>query len=308
MKNIFLLIILFFSLKVSSQSFDCGDSIIDIRDGKKYPTVLIGSQCWMQNNLNIGSQILITEGFLNNGIIEKKCAGNDTSNCEVYGGLYEYEEAMNWSFEIQGICPKGWHIPSVIEFQTLMDNLGGDSVAGIALKETGNNHWQTPNNGTNSSGFTGLPGGWANHTWSYYLTTGADFVTTDENKYFQLARYDSYGRLNSPSQYYLSFSIRCIYDSLILTEIPKFSKYNEYEKHFSELYPNPIIETSEIKVLQTLNDECYIEIYNSLGQILKKEKVHDNIQIKKSDFHTGLYFYRLFNKKGNIKTRKFEVY
>ena len=60
----------------------------------------------------------------------------------------------------EGICPSGWHIPSDEEFTELTDFLGGESVAGGKMKEAGYDHWYSPNEGaTNSSGWTGLPGG-----------------------------------------------------------------------------------------------------------------------------------------------------
>ena len=60
----------------------------------------------------------------------------------------------------EGICPSGWQIPSIEEWTQLSDFLGGGSVAGGKLKEAGYDHWNSPNEGaTNSSGWTGLPGG-----------------------------------------------------------------------------------------------------------------------------------------------------
>ncbi len=61
----------------------------------------------------------------------------------------------------RGLAPTGWHVPTNAEWATLSTTLGGDAVAGNAMKEAGETHWLTPNTGaTNSSGFTGLPGGY----------------------------------------------------------------------------------------------------------------------------------------------------
>ena len=61
---------------------------------------------------------------------------------------------------VQGICPTGWHLPTKNEYTTLINFLGGSDVAGGALKEAGEAHWNAPNTGaTNSSGFTSLPAG-----------------------------------------------------------------------------------------------------------------------------------------------------
>ena len=80
-------------------------------------------------------------------------AAKATTNYAAYGVLY------NWPAATQS-CPDGWHLPSDAEWTTLTDYLGGTSVAGGKLKETGTTHWYSPNTGaTNLSGFTALPGG-----------------------------------------------------------------------------------------------------------------------------------------------------
>lgn len=72
-----------------------------------------------------------------------------------YGALY------NWYAVNTGkLCPEGWHVPSKDEWIALMNYLGGKSVAGGKLKESGTAHWYTPNTGaTNETGFRALPGG-----------------------------------------------------------------------------------------------------------------------------------------------------
>jgi uncharacterized protein (TIGR02145 family) len=67
----------------------------------------------------------------------------------------------NWYAVYTGkLCPTGWHVPSDAEWTTLSTYLGGESVAGGKMKETGTAHWLSPNTGaTNESGFSGLPGG-----------------------------------------------------------------------------------------------------------------------------------------------------
>jgi uncharacterized protein (TIGR02145 family) len=74
---------------------------------------------------------------------------------DTYGIIY------NWHAVNTGkLCPKDWYIPSDAEWTILTDFLGGESVAGGKLKETGVIHWSSPNSGaTNETGFTALPGG-----------------------------------------------------------------------------------------------------------------------------------------------------
>jgi uncharacterized protein (TIGR02145 family) len=166
------------SLSVSSSTtVPCGYSFVDSRDGRVYNTVLIGTQCWMKENLNIGTRINILEDQTNNTIIEKHCPLDLEENCEIYGGLYQWDEYMNYSTSsntnpsgCQGICPTGWHIPSdaeLCEMETYIDptviceeiNWRGIN-AGGKMKEIGTSHWLSPNTGaSNLSGFTALPAG-----------------------------------------------------------------------------------------------------------------------------------------------------
>lgn len=130
--------------------FVCGQPLTDTRDNQVYPTVLIGEQCWMAKNLNVGTFIFGVGDQTNNYVIEKYCYQNITSNCTSYGGLYQWGEMMQYASASsgQGICPAGWHIPANQEFDTLIYQLGGYAVAGTALKVGGN------------SGFEGLLAGW----------------------------------------------------------------------------------------------------------------------------------------------------
>ncbi|MCX6286525.1 MAG: hypothetical protein NTY96_05375 [Bacteroidetes bacterium] len=140
--------------------WQCGDTIQ--YTGQVYNTVLIGTQCWMKENLNVGTMIAGTQNQTNNNIIEKYCYNDDTSYCSVYGGLYQWDEMMQYTTSegTKGICPINWHLPSDAEWATLTSYLGSASIAGGKMKETGTLHWSPPNTGaTNSSGFTALPGG-----------------------------------------------------------------------------------------------------------------------------------------------------
>ena len=113
----------------------------DPRDGKTYKTVKIGTQIWMGENLAFK---------VNEGCWAYK---NLPANVQVFGYLYDWKTAKN-------VCPSGWHLPSIEEWEALKNQLGEPSVAAGKLKETGNMHWKKPNTeATNASGFTALPGG-----------------------------------------------------------------------------------------------------------------------------------------------------
>ena len=140
--------------------------------GQTYETTIIGSQCWMTENLNIGTMISGTMDQSDNDIIEKYCYDNSNANCDTYGGLYQWAEIViykngatnttSWNpvptANVQGICPDGWHIPTNDEWTTLTDYLGGTSIAGEKMKSTSG--WNNNGNRTNSVGFNGLPGGY----------------------------------------------------------------------------------------------------------------------------------------------------
>jgi uncharacterized protein (TIGR02145 family) len=152
----------------------CGLPMTDTRDNKIYNTVQIDAQCWMAQNLNTGTRIISTLTQTDNGIIEKYCNLNLEQECDIYGGLYLWWEAMGYDGTAggQGICPAGWHIPTITEWNILIAYLGGASVTGGKVKETGLTHWAAPNTGaTNSSGFTALPSGLFSQSNFYAITT-----------------------------------------------------------------------------------------------------------------------------------------
>ncbi|MCX6272816.1 MAG: hypothetical protein NTU44_16685 [Bacteroidetes bacterium] len=163
----------------SSSEVTCGNDFIDFRDNQVYPTIQIGAQCWMKKNLNVGTMIPGANSQTNNSIIEKYCYDDNATNCAIYGGLYQWDELMQYTTTegAQGICPTGWHIPSDAEWTIQTNYLGGESVAGGKMKETGTTHWLSPNtSATNLSGFTALGAG--------YRNDGGDFSNLAYNAVF----------------------------------------------------------------------------------------------------------------------------
>lgn len=181
-------------------------------EGQTYNTVLIGSQCWMKENLNYATG-------------NSWCYDNNSSNCDAYGRLYDWETIMNGESSsnkvpsgVQGICPPGWHVPSDAEWEIIADHLGGSVVAGGKMKEAGYAHWDSPNTGaTNESGFTALPGGVrdANGSFNILGNLGYWWSSTEYNSSNAWGRYlladdDDVGRLNFDET--LGFSLRCLKD------------------------------------------------------------------------------------------------
>ncbi len=122
--------------------------------GKNYNTIQIGGQCWLKENLDAGTQIDYEVLPWQGGDIEKYCYDNDPENCETYGGLYHWWEAMFYGQGLpgsQGICPQGYHIPTNYEFDILVDLFGGPAVAGGGLKDV--DFWNPPNTGATNTSF-----------------------------------------------------------------------------------------------------------------------------------------------------------
>lgn len=133
---------------------DCIDTFIDARDNQIYKAVCLGTQVWMAENLKYEGAV----GY---------CYDSLTSNCKKYGKLYPWSVAMGGSAAsnavpsgVEGICPKGWHIPSEAEWDVLFTYLGGRSVAGSLLRAQPP-LWNGKNGGADSVGFNALPGGHA---------------------------------------------------------------------------------------------------------------------------------------------------
>ena len=144
-------------------------------DGNEYPTITIGTQTWMAEDLKVthypnGDPIpnvtdnTVWANLSNNNTDDAYCFYNNDNTTD-YGALYTYAAAIgdDWTKDNtdgQGVCPDGWHLPTDAEWTTLTNYLGGESVAGGKMKEIGTTHWNSPNTGaTNSSGFSALPGG-----------------------------------------------------------------------------------------------------------------------------------------------------
>ncbi|MFH1677614.1 MAG: FISUMP domain-containing protein [Patescibacteria group bacterium] len=206
----------------------CDDVITDTRDGKTYATVQIGTQCWMKQNMNIGTRIAGTSNQGTGcaaGTIQKYCYNNtdaycDTTNNPNYpdGGLYQWDQAMCGSTTegAQGICPTGWHIPTDAQQHTL-DNYLADGSCNASRSGT----WDCDPAGTKlkpngSSGFEGNLAGDRYTDGSFYARDAlAFFWSSLESGTNAWIRYlqSSYSTVNrAANTQLLGFSVRCIKD------------------------------------------------------------------------------------------------
>ena len=201
-------------------------------EGQIYNTVLIGDQCWLKENLNVGTMIYGTVEMTNNGVIEKYCYDNDPVNCEIYGGLYQWNEIMRYTTiqGVQGICPAGWHIPTDDEWKILEGTVDsqypvGDPIwnindwrgfdAGLNLKSTGG--WTGTGNGSGLYGYEAHPGGYRRTIGNFsYLTLKAYFWSSSEYNssltwgLHLLYDYDEVYRQGYNKDY--GRSVRCLHD------------------------------------------------------------------------------------------------
>jgi uncharacterized protein (TIGR02145 family) len=187
------------------------------------PSVTICTQVWMLKNLDVSTyrngdlipQVTDTIQWANLTTGAYCYYNNDSATyAATYGKLYNWY-AVN---DPRGLAPTGWHVPSDAEWTTLITCLGGDAVAGGAMKETGTTHWTSPNTGaTNSSGFTGLPGGGRNNDGTFGLVVNAGYwwSSSENDTPDAWARYLYYNdgdidRTNYNKPY--GFSVRCLRD------------------------------------------------------------------------------------------------
>jgi uncharacterized protein (TIGR02145 family) len=200
------------------------NNVLKDSDGNIYESVQIGSQIWMAENLkttkfrNETAIPLVIDGVAWAALSSPAYCwyNNDPgTNKATYGAIY------NWyTVNTRQLCPTGWHVPSDAEWIILTDYLGGISVAGGKLKETGATHWENPNTGaTNESGFTALPGGFRNTSGSFssvglYFIVWSSTAYDYHNAYYRNISFDSnnFLRLSIPKQ--AGFSVRCIKDNL----------------------------------------------------------------------------------------------
>ena len=137
-------------------------TITDI-DGNSYPALKIGQQIWM------GANLMATHGP-DEEPVDYFCYEDNEGNCQTYGRLYTLEAALHGDSGegSQGICPDGWHIPGMDEWELLINELGGKAVAGKKLKEAGDEHWLDASAGAGGeSKMDILPSGWFDFTLEY---------------------------------------------------------------------------------------------------------------------------------------------
>lgn len=223
--------------------FTCSSSTLTDRDGNTYNTVLIGTQCWMKENLkttkyadgtsiSLGSTTSTTTAY-------RYYPNNNSSNVSTYGYLYNWKAVMRNSSSsnsnpsgVQGVCPTGWHVPSDAEWIQMemavgmsQTNANATGYRGdIAANLSGNTGWSSSNNANaagnasainrNSSRFSALPAGRSYGGNPDMFGNAAHFWTTSyysaDQSYYRALSYDNSGVVRSGNFKNYGFSVRCV--------------------------------------------------------------------------------------------------
>jgi uncharacterized protein (TIGR02145 family) len=200
-------------------------------DGNVYNTVTIGTQTWMAENLrttkyNDGTSIpnVTDNTSWTNLSTPAYCWYNNdiTTYKNTYGALY------NWyTVNTAKLAPAGWHVPTDVEWKTLITYLGGESVAGGKLKEVGTLNWRSPNtDATNETGFSALPsggrggmgfGGKFGSVGYSLLCWSSTQVDTGYAWEWTMGNYNSSNVTRGYASETMGYSVRCVRDIIIPT-------------------------------------------------------------------------------------------
>jgi uncharacterized protein (TIGR02145 family) len=195
--------------------------VVQDQDGNNYKTIKIGNQVWMAENLrttkyNDGTPIPLVLDK-NAWIILSTPAycwyNNDTIYKNLVGALYN-----GYAVNTEKLCPKGWHISTDSEWSVLIDHLGGETVAGGKLKESGTKNWSEPNTGaTNETNFNSLPGGTRYSNGLYFsMKNAGSWWTLNKsnplNGWYRSMNYTSKSVTRNYTDLTNGNSIRCVKD------------------------------------------------------------------------------------------------
>jgi uncharacterized protein (TIGR02145 family) len=192
---------------VGAPAFSCDNIMTDIRDNTSYPTIKIGTQCWMATNLNYGSMVVSSSMQRDNCVAEKYCAGNNAANCSSQGGLYQWDEVMQFDATegIQALCPPAWHVPAESEWTALFNFYTSNGFAGSALKAGGFSGFNAFRDGIRFDNVNWFFGSFATFFWSSSSHGPSKAWAHGLNNYNPSVSYYPGNRSNA-------FPVRCIKD------------------------------------------------------------------------------------------------
>ncbi len=197
-----------------------GGYITDPRDGRRYRVTTIGKQVWMAENMNYYDTLAAPN------MIGLTGCSDDVDSCEATGRLYYWHAAMNLVHgtkdevvsqtcaPVQGICPAGWHIPSLEEWHELARyaTYKNDGAFGVGLKaETG---WWTRPNYDDMFGFSASPVTWTTDEAAYFVTSDASGSGSSVVIFYGINFYYSHDspEIIRSTMKGRSYSVRCVKD------------------------------------------------------------------------------------------------
>lgn len=192
-------------------------SVVD-QQGHAYQTKQIGTQTWMIENLKSRKLAdgpvlpIVREDAWYSLTTSGVCwVENDDSRTQAYGFLYNFYAVT----DPRNICPTGWHVPSLDEWEAMINAVGGSDVAGGMLKEKGTSHWSEPNTGaSNGSGFSGIPAGIRDKSQYFDFTiSGYYWTSTSKDDGFgqvQVLRYSAENVVTTQYPKTAGASVRCV--------------------------------------------------------------------------------------------------
>ncbi|MBO7062213.1 MAG: hypothetical protein J6W54_14150 [Fibrobacter sp.] len=135
------------------------NTLTDLRDSRVYKTTTIGTQIWMAENLNYIPEDTVGTYFAGRSV----CGGGEyrslqEGDCSVYGRLYDKVINAYDGFN-KDICPDGWRVPTMKQWQVLVEFLGGTNCAGKEMKSDEGSYW-SDDSLLNSFGFSAIPSGY----------------------------------------------------------------------------------------------------------------------------------------------------
>lgn len=218
-----------------------GTPTLTDRDGNTYNTVLIGTQCWMKENLRTtkyANNTSIAQGNSPSTTSAYYYPNNNAANMPTYGLLYNWKAVMQNSSSssanpsgVQGICPTGWHVPSDAEWTQLTDYVSSQSeyVCGsdntsIAKALAGTTGWSSSTNTcavgntpsqNNSTGFSALPAGSYSNSYGNFGNNALFWSATEydiSHAYYPSLYYNRAFVTRNYGDKYFGFSVRCAKD------------------------------------------------------------------------------------------------
>ncbi|MCC5917565.1 MAG: T9SS type A sorting domain-containing protein [Cryomorphaceae bacterium] len=291
-------VILLFLHQVNAQ-------ITDI-DGNVYPTVIIGTQEWMAENLRTsrlrnGVEIpnITNARHWTDTLVPAFCwYNNDSATHHVpYGKMYNGYAALDTL-----ICPPGWYVPTTANWDQMVQELGGTAVAGGKLKQAGFQHWDQPNTGAdNSSGFTALPIGFRSNVDGTFNFKGARagwFVRSGQRDVeFRWVSWSLASAGSGPMAPNAGLAIRCFRNLRI--SVP-----DNPSPEIIEVYPNPSKGVFQIRLP---NDQktTEVRVHNLEGKMVFQTQTNDKsvLEIDLGNLSAGNYVLEIISEGNSVIKR-----